>query len=257
MYHKLKLAFSFAKRDFKERYVGTKLGQFWFIISPIIMITIYSIIFSGLMKLKLNIADNTYAYSVYIIPGIVAWTAFSTMITRQSNIFTQKANFIKKIAIPIYIYQIAIAITEFFIFALSFILAIGFLLLVEYPLSLSFLYLLPVMLLQLLFSFSLGIIISLFVPFIKDLKVVIPIVMQLWFWITPIIYMKEITASKYPLILTLNPFYHFVHLYQDIFLYGKAPQFESLSIIFILSITTFLLAIFLYKKMISTIKDII
>jgi len=255
--HNILLAFGFAKRDFKEKYVGMGLGQLWFILHPIIMIAIYSIIFSELMKLKGNIHDNPYSYSVYVVSGILAWTAFSTVINRQHNIFTTRAGFIKKINVPAYTYQLSIIITEFLIFCISMSLGVLFLVIIDYPLSWNFLWLLPIMVLQVIFSFGLGVIFSLFSPFIKDLKVVVPIALQLWFWMTPIIYMKEITASKYPWILTYNPFYQYVHLYQDIFVYSKAPSLDSLVSITIISFLTIVLAAYLYRKMVSTIKDII
>ncbi|MEA3353371.1 MAG: ABC transporter permease [Campylobacterota bacterium] len=257
MKHNILLAFTFAKRDFKERYVGMGLGQFWFILHPIIMITIYTILFAGLMQLKHDVTNNAYAYSVYIVPGIIAWTAFSTIVNRQHSIFTARAGLIKKINVPAYTYQLSIIITEFAIFLLSMVLGILFLIIVDYPLSWNFLWLLPIMVLQVMFAFGFGVILSLFSPFIKDLKVVVPIVLQLWFWLTPIIYMKEITGTKYPWILTYNPFYQYVHLYQDIFVYSKAPTIQSLVTITIISVVTLTVAGYLYKKMVGTIKDII
>ena len=251
------MAFDFAKRDFKERYMGMGLGQLWFILNPIIMITIYSVIFSELMKLKANLIDHAFSYSVYIVPGIIAWTAFTTILNRTRDIFSSRAGLIKKINVPAYTYQISILITETIILFLSMFLGMIFLLLVEYPITWNFLWLIPIIGLQSIFAFSFGVILSLFAPFIKDLKVVIPILLQLWFWMTPIIYMRELMASKYPWILTYNPFYYYVHLYQDIFVYGKSPSFESLLIITLISATTLLLAAYLYKKMVSTIKDII
>ena len=251
------MAFDFAKRDFKERYMGMGLGQLWFILNPIIMITIYSVIFSELMKLKANLIDHAFSYSVYIVPGIIAWTAFTTILNRTRDIFSSRAGLIKKINVPAYTYQISIFITETIILFLSMFLGMIFLLLVEYPITWNFLWLIPIIGLQSIFAFSFGVILSLFAPFIKDLKVVIPILLQLWFWMTPIIYMRELMASKYPWILTYNPFYYYVHLYQDIFVYGKSPSFESLLIITLISATTLLLAAYLYKKMVSTIKDII
>ncbi len=220
MKHNILLAFSFARRDFRQRYVGTGLGQFWYILSPIITIFIYTVIFSDFMKMKLNIIDNTYAYSIYLVPGLLAWTSFSTIVGRLSNSFEEKAGLIKKINVPMYIFQLSTLLTELFVFFISISLGIVFLLLVEHSITLIFLWLIPLMLLQTIFAFSLGIIISLFVPFFKDLKEAVPIVLQLWFWMTPIIYMKEMIASKYPLILVYNPFYHFVHLYQDIFVFS-------------------------------------
>jgi len=251
------LAFSFAKRDFKERYVGTGLGQLWYILSPIITIFIYTVIFSDFMKMKLNIIDNSYAYSIYLVPGLLAWTSFSTILMRLSTSFFEKANLIKKINVPMYTFQLSIVITEFFLFLISISLGIGFLLLVDQPITWSFLWMIPVMLMQTLFVFGLGVILSLFTPFFKDLKEAIPIGVQLWFWMTPIIYMKEMIAHKYPSILIYNPFYYFVQIYQDIFMYAKTPSVNSLIIITAITLTLLLLAGFLYKKMIGTIKDII
>lgn len=90
-----------------------------------------------------------------------------------------------------------------------------------------------------------------------DLKEAVPIVVQLWFWMTPIIYMSDMIANKYPALLVYNPFYYFIKIYQDIFLYSKAPSFETLTTITMITFITLLLAGFLYKKMIGTIKDII
>lgn len=257
MKHNILLAFSFALRDFKERYVGTGLGQFWYILSPVITIFIYTVIFSDFMKMKLNIIENSYAYSIYLVPGLLAWTTFSVIISRLTTSFEEKANLIKKINVPAYTFQLSILLTELFLFFISISLGLGFLLLVNQPITLTFLWLIPVMLLQVIFAYAIGTIVSLFTPFFKDLKEAIPVIIQLWFWMTPIIYMKEMIAKKYPFLLTYNPFYYFVHIYQDIFIYSKAPSFEDISIILAMTTTTLLLAAYLYKKMIATIKDII
>lgn len=257
MKHNLLLALDFARRDFQERYVGTGLGQFWYIVSPLVMIFIYTVIFSDFMKMKLDIIDNSYAYSIYLVPGLLAWTSFSTIVMRLNTSFFEKAGYIKKINVPAYSFQVAIVLTELFTFTISMLLGIGFLLLVHQSVTWSFLWLVPVMLLQTIFAFALGVILSLFTPFFKDLKEVVPIVMQLWFWVTPIIYVKTMLSHKYPMLLTYNPFYYFVEIYQNIFVYAKAPTSHQLLIIFLEASIPLLLAAWLYKKMVPTIKDII
>lgn len=257
MKNNIKLAFDFAKRDFKERYVGTGLGQLWYLLSPLITIFIYTVIFSDFMKMKLNILDNSYAYSIYLVPGLLAWNSFSAILMRLNTSFFDKANLIKKISVPMYSFQLAIILTEFFLFALSILLGIGFLVLVNQPVTITFLWMIPVMILQTLFAFSLGVILSLFTPFFKDLKEAVPIVVQLWFWMSPIIYMREMLEKKYPFLLTYNPFYYFAEIYQNIFLFSKAPSLASLVAVSLITGITFVIAAYLYKKMIATIKDII
>lgn len=257
MINNILLAFFFAKRDFKERYIGTGLGQFWYILSPLIMLFIYTVIFSGFMKMKLDIVDNSYAYSIYLVPGLLTWTAFSTMIIRLNTSFFEKAHMIKKISVPMYTFQLSIILTESFVFFISIFLALVFLLIVNQPVTWTFLWLLPVMVLQILFSFALGVILSLFTVFFKDLKEVVPVIMQLWFWMSPIIYLSAMIEKKYPFLLTYNPFYYFLKIYQDLFLYSKAPSMETIGFLVLLTIISLTLAGYFYIKMIDTIKDII
>jgi len=253
----LALAFSFSRRDFRERYVGTGLGQLWYLLSPIITIFIYTVIFSDFMKMKLDIVENSYAYSIYLVPGLLAWGSFSTLVSRLNLSIFDQANLIKKINVPVYVFQLSIVMTELFLFVLSFGLGVLFLLIVDHPITWVFLWLAPVMVLQVLFAFGIGVILSLFAPFMRDLKEAVPIVLQLWFWITPIVYMKEMIEGKYPLLLVINPFYYFADIYQNIFLYSVEPSGSSLVVITTLPLLALGIAAFLYKKMIPTIKDII
>jgi len=257
MHEKVSLILTFTKRDFTQKYVGTSLGQFWFILSPIIMIAIYSIIFSNVMILKLGIEQSHYAYSVYLVSGLFAWVSFSTLLGTLVNSIDTNAHYLKKISIPMYVFQISSALSQTIAFVISMILAVLFLFVVDFPLSYTMFLLIPLIFLQLLFTFSLGVILSLLVPFFKDIKVVVPIVLQLWFWITPIIYFKEIVPEKYHILFTINPFYYFIESYHSIFLYAKPPLLTHFVGLSLLTLALFVLAAYLYKKMLPTIKDIL
>jgi len=257
MKEKFLLALDFAKRDFKERYVGTGFGQLWYFISPVVTIFIYTVIFSDFMKMKMNIIDNSYSYSIYLVPGLLAWTSFSSIIMRLNTSFFEKAGLIKKINVPMYVFQLSIVMTEFFTFLIAMFLGTLFLILVHQPVTWVFLWLLPVMFIQTLFAFGFGVLLSLFAPFFRDFKEIVPIVVQLWFWMTPIIYVKSMIEKKYPLLLDFNPFFYFAEIYQNIFVYSQAPSAKSLFIITAFTLFFLLIAAYLYKKMIATIKDII
>lgn len=209
------------------------------------------------MKMKLDLVESSYSYSIYLVSGLLAWTSFSTLIMRLNGSLLEKAHLIKKISVPAFVYQLSLAFMEFGILLLSYVFALGFLFIIDYPITWVFLYLLPLFALQTLLAFSLGVILSLFTPFFKDLKEAAPIIIQLWFWMTPIIYMKEMIADKYPSLLIYNPFYYFAHLYQDIFLYSKVPSLQDMLTVTLLAFVPFVLALLLYKKMIGAIKDIL
>ncbi len=257
MLRNLLLAFTFAKRDFKERYVGMSFGELWYLISPIIMIFIYTVIFSKFMKMKLNITDSEYAYSIYLVPGLLAWTSFSAILNRTAMIFMEKGNLLKKVSVPAYTFMLSILIVEFTLFCISMFLGVGFLFLIDYKIGTSFFYLPPFMLVHSLFAFSIGVIFALFTPFFRDLKEVVPIFLQLWFWITPIVYLKDMIYDKFPYVVDYNPAYLFIRVYQEIFLYDKAPSLETFLKGSFITLLLLLLAAYLYKKTVPAIKDII
>lgn len=254
---RLRLILQFAVREFKQKYIGTSLGQFWFFLSPVLMIAIYTIIFSDIMSLKLSFAQNDFSYSTYLIPGILAWTSFSTIVSTLTNSFEKKANLMKKISIPMYVFQASTLVVELVMFFIAIFLAILFLLVTNEPVSFTFFWLIPVMVLQIIFAFGFGVILSLFTPFFKDLKVAVPIILRLWFWVTPIVYMKELIIDRFPYILLYNPMFHFIEIYHNIFIYSQAPSISMLFKLMLLAFSTLFIAAYLYKKMVPTIKDII
>ncbi len=251
----IKLAFEFAKKDLKERYAGTSFGQLWMLISPLITIFIYTVIFSDFMQMRMNIVNSEYAYSIYLIPGLLGFNYFSITLSRLSTVIIDKAHIIKKISIPIWVYYISITLSEFVIYFISIIFGIVFLFLVHH-ISLNIFFIFILMSIITLFAFSLGVILSLFTPFFRDLKEAVPIILQLWFWATPIIYIKDMIYSKCPFIVDYNILYYFIEPMQQLFLYWTFDK-KDILISITVSIVLFLFAIWLYKKLISEIKDII
>ena len=95
------LIFELAKRDFTERYSGSALGFMWSFIYPLINIVIYIIIFGNLMGARLPGDTSIWGYGVYLISGLVPWTAFTNTVTRASTVFLDKKNIIAKIHVDL------------------------------------------------------------------------------------------------------------------------------------------------------------
>ncbi len=257
MRHNLYLALRFARRELMERYVGTTFGQLWYLLSPLVLIFIYTVIFSDFMKMKLDLVQSRYAYSIYLVPGLLAWNSFNALLLLMSSSILDKAHLIRKVNVPIYVFQISTLLSEGVVFLISMALGVGFLLLIGHPVGWSMLWLLPVMGLQLLFTFSLGVFLSLLLPFFEDLREALPIVLQLFFWMTPIVYVPALIAGKYPWLLHWNPIYHYLEVYQNLFLYGRPPDFSQLLELTLLPLLLLLIAAWFYRKTVPAVKDIL
>jgi lipopolysaccharide transport system permease protein len=136
------LIFEFVKREIKERYISTSLGNLWLFIHPVVMLVIYTVIFSDFMKMKFNLINSKYAYSIYLIPGLLSWNFFAITVDRLSNSFFEKAHLIKKVNIPMSVFYISIALSEFIILIICMVLGITFLFLISHFISIKAIFIL-------------------------------------------------------------------------------------------------------------------
>ncbi|MEO1941479.1 MAG: ABC transporter permease [Campylobacterales bacterium] len=252
----LPIGWELGKRELKERYQGTSLGQLWLLLSPLVLIFIYTIIFSDFIGMRLNISNSRYAYSIYLIPGLLSWNFFSTILLRFTSLLIEKQGLIKKVPLPPYLYYIGAFLPELLIYWIGLGLGILFLLAVGHSVGPNFLWLPFLTGILALFAGGLGVIFSLFTPFFRDLKEFVNILTQLWFWATPIIYLKEMLLSKLPLLIYLNPLYYLIDPLQNLFLYSQF-QWREVGIGALIAIGTAGVAGVLYKLLIPEIKDLL
>ena len=251
------LIFELAKRDFIERYSGSVLGFVWSFIYPLINILIYMIIFGSLMGARLPGMSSVWGYGVYLISGLIPWTAFANTVTRSSTVFLDKKNIIAKIRIDLPKLPVFIVFSETITFVVTLVIFFGILLITGYSFSPYLLFIPVIYLIQQLFAYSLGFFLAMFVVFLRDLREVVTIGVQIWFWFTPIVYVFEILPPLAQQILIWNPMLPVISAYHDIFVYQKMPSFYYLAIVLIISILLIVLDYVLFKKMEKDIRDFI
>ena len=93
--------------------------------------------------------------------------------------------------------------------------------------------------------------------FLRDIGQVVPIVLQMWFWFTPIVYPVTIIPESYRHWLNYNPMYHITRTYQEVLVYGRSPQFDGLVIIGGVALVLLLLSLFLFRRSIEEMVDVL
>ena len=251
------LILELAKRDFTERYSGSALGFVWSFVYPLINILIYMIIFGNLMGARLPGMSSVWGYGVYLIAGLVPWTAFANTVTRSSTVFLDKKHIISKIHIDLPTLPLFIVLSETITFVVTIVLFLCILFFTGFVFS-PYLLLIPVIyLIQQIFAYALGFFLGIFVVFLRDLKEVVVIGIQIWFWFTPIVYVYEILPARAQEILFWNPMLPVVTAFHDIFVFQKMPSFTYLTIVLILSCLLIVIDIVMFKKMEKDIRDFI
>ena len=175
----------FVRQDLVQRYQADILGMAWLVLQPLITIALFAVVFSALMRARLPGLDPTFGYTIYLIAGILAWTAFAQSMTRLSGWYRDRAGLYQKLALGLYLPPLSVVASEGVLYAMGMtIFALG-LLLHGHGLSLHWL-LLPVLLALLaVITFCLGLSLGLLEVFIPDIRRAVPIALQLGFWLTP------------------------------------------------------------------------
>lgn len=216
------------KREFQLRYRNSLLGVGWTIINPLAMIIVYTVIFSQMMRAKLPGVDSSFAYSIYLCAGSLTWGLFAEIVNRGQVVFIENANLIKKLNFPKLCLPVIVVLNAMFSFSIVFGLFVGFLLLSGNFPGWAFFYIIPVLLVQIAFSLGLGMILGVLNVFFRDVGQLFNVLVQFWFWATPIVYPVTILPVWVKKLLILNPMAGIIEAYQKILVLGQAPNWISL-----------------------------
>jgi lipopolysaccharide transport system permease protein len=213
-------------REFQARYLHSLLGSAWAVLNPAAMILIYTVIFSQVMRARLPGADDTFSYSIYLCAGLLPWNFFSEVIGRSLTVFLDNAALLKKVSFP----RISLPVFLLLSSTVNFIIIFGLFLLVlvgfgRFPGWVIFA-MVPLLALQQAFALGLGILLGVLNVFFRDVAQLVYVVLQFWFWLTPIVYSTAILPDRVRSVLAWNPLVQLVGAYQQILVAGTWPQWS-------------------------------
>ena len=245
------------RTEFRSRFARSKLGGFWMILHPLAQVAIYALVLSAVLSAKLPGIDNRFAYALYLMSGMLGWNLFSEVLSRSVNIFVVNGDLIKKLAFPRITLPMVVIGSALVNNALLFgAILVVFGLLGHFP-NLHVLWL-PVMVgLTLGIAAGLGIFLAILNVFIRDVAQIMNILLQFWFWLTPVVYMQNIIPEEYRGWLYINPMAVIVAGFQDILLYNKNPDFFSLIYPLAVAIVSLVVAFFMYKRGSEDMADVL
>jgi lipopolysaccharide transport system permease protein len=235
-------------REFQSRYQDSVLGALWTILNPLAMILIYTLVFSRIMQTRLPGVSSPYAYSIFLMAGLLPWGFFSEILTRGQNIFLQNASLLKKVNVPKICLPAIVLASSVVNFAIVFGLFLLFLILTgNFPGWCAW-SLIPVILLQMLLALGLAMILGVLNVFFRDVGQFFGIFIQFWFWLTPVVYSIAIIPAQYQAMFALNPMTPIVLAYQRIFLEQQMPLWQTLTPVLVVALVFNLLALRLFQR---------
>lgn len=237
------------RRDFASRFLGTQLGWFWAIAQPVAMIFVYIIVFAEIMKPVLPGYSSPFSYGIYLTAGIVLWGFFADILSRLIGVFVQNANLLKKVSIPKVTLPIIVVANALLHFAILLVLFLGFLALTGQWPGMAVVAAVPVVALTITFALGLGVLLGTVNVFFRDVEYSTSLVLNFWFWLTPIVYPSRALPAAWKSALDWNPMAPIVRAFQTIFLDARYPDWASLIYPGVLAVLLLLLGGGLFRRL--------
>jgi lipopolysaccharide transport system permease protein len=236
------------KREFQSKYRNSLLGAAWTILNPLAMILVYTLIFTEVMRAKMPGIENTFGYSIYLCAGILTWGLFAEIVGRGQTIFLDNANLLKKLSFPRLCLPVVVIVNACLNFTIVFGLFTAFLLVSGNFPGVTFLAVIPLLLILILFSIGLGIILGVLNVFFRDVGQFFNIFITFWFWFTPIVYPVNALSEELRGFLEYNPMVSLMKAFQGILVSDQWPQWETLWPITLLATVLCVLGMRLFRR---------
>ncbi len=247
---------SLVARELKARYRGSFLGFFWSFINPLLLLLVYSFVFTVVMPSAHD--ERIEPYALFMFCGILPWTWFSSSLNEAAGVLISGGNLIKKVLFPAEILPIVTVLANMIHFFFGLVILAGFLVYYQRPLDLPGLALFPVAVaIQLILTLGFALLLSALTVHFRDIRDILSNLLTFWFFATPIIYPWFLFKGKWQeKLLNLNPFTHLAISYQEIlFFAGPVGHVKLLMLLGVISVAFFLFGYFVFDRLRDTFAE--
>lgn len=240
-------------REIKARYKQSFLGFFWIVLNPFFQMLIMSFVFAQIIRPS----DLGVPYPIFVFVGLLPWTLFSSSLHSASSSLIDNASLIKKIYFPREVLVISTLFAKLVDFFIASVIFIAMMLFFRMEFSWHMLLFFPILAIQFLFTFGVSLFLSSVNLLYRDIQYLFQLVLNLWFYLTPIVYSIEFFPEQYRWIFKFNPMAVFINAYRQVLLGKDIFNISSIFIGLALSVIIFIFSYTLFKKLESVIADIV
>lgn len=245
-------------RDVKVRYKQSVLGVIWVVLQPVVM----TLIFTLFLGILVRVPTAGTPYPLLVFTGLLPWTFVSSAILASSLSLVSNANLITKVYFPRVLIPAASIAGRLLDFAVSFVILLVLLLyyrfVLHYPITATrnLLALPLVVLFLVLFTLAWGMLVSSLNVAYRDVGVALPVLVQLWMFVSPVVYSAELVPQKWRILYYLNPLAGLIQGFRAALLGTKFPVL-AFSISAVVSVVSLVAASVLFERSEKTFADVV
>ena len=239
-------------RDIKVRYKQTVLGIAWAVIQPVTTMVIFSVIFGNFAK----IPSDGYAYPVFVYAALLPWGLFSTSVSSSAASMVGSSHLVSKVYFPRILIPVSSVGAALVDFAISTLILLSLMLFFDVEITLRLLLLPGLIFILLLIALGVGIFLSALTVSYRDFRYVVPFMIQIWMYLTPVIYPVSLIPEKWQWLSYLNPMTGVIEASRAIFL-GSELNILGLILSLIFGLVMLMLGVMYFKRVEKRFADVI
>lgn len=258
----LRLAWMLAKRDLRNRYASSYAGVAWNIGVPLLYALINVVVFSVLMSGRMGERYGNIPFALFYFVPFVLWTFFSEVIGRSTGILREYAYLINKIAFPFWILPLVPIASALLSQAIIFALIVGLVLVKGVSVASSAWIFLIIWAIGAILTIGIAYAVSALSVYVPDLAQIIPVIVNILFWLTPILYPATLVEAHGALwvrglIMDFNPFFYLVEMSRHA-VFGTAPiSYLILLALGVFSCLVLMAGLWVFKRLKAGFADVI
>ena len=254
----LPLIFSLVVKEIKVKYSGSVLGLVWAVIMPLVMLCVYTFVFSVVFQAKWGqLTESKSQFALILFAGLILFNLFSESLSSSSYSIIGNENYVKKVVFPLEILPVVNVFVVFFHFLISFLVLVLFYFIVEGLPPLTFVFIPFILFFYLLFTVGFCWIVSSLSVYLRDISYFVSIVCKLLLFLSPIFYAVSSVPVEYRPILSLNPLTPFIENFRDYAIFGDLPTLGSVLFCCFSGFISFYVGFLVFSKLKKGFADVI
>jgi len=234
--------------EYRTRFARSRLGTSWMLVGPLVQSAVLAVVFSKFLGAQLAGAKDEFAFAVYILAGMAAWSMFAESLNRNLVVFRDHAHFIQSIRFPNLCLPLIVLGSTLLSHLFMVVALVAIYLVIGHGISVHILWLPLVTATVLLLAQGVGVIFGILNVFRSDIGHAFSIFIPLLFWCTPIIYQLDVVPAAWQPLFYLNAMVPMVLAYQDVLAFQRAPDLVALAAVAALAVGLNLLAMVMYRR---------
>lgn len=241
-------------RDIKVRYKQTLLGVAWAIMQPLFTMLVFTLFFGRLAGMEAR--TGGMPYPLFAFAGLLPWTFFANATTNSGNSLVGSANLITKVYFPRMIIPGAAVAAGLVDFGIAFMMLVGLMFYYQVTLTWTLLMLPALVVLTALLALGVGMWLSALNVKYRDIRFALPFVIQLWLFVSPVIFPSSILPEKWRWVMELNPLTGIIEGYRSS-IFGRPMNWTALGISAVITLILLIYASYSFRRMEKTFADIV